>query len=195
MGGTDGLVRSTLTVGERRRPAPDERLFLTWPGLFRWASRTTFRLSPRSRLRRALLVRNVQLSYEGQNRDDWRLTLLLYDDDSELLNVPIRGGGSRVAGVGFSYRGVDGARRLAEDWVEPWEQVRFLPSEILDAGDGRLLVLSHMVARGRGSGVEVTERLAQLIEFSGGRVRRQRNWLGSWDDGLEAVANEEPHRI
>lgn len=151
----------------------------------------TFRLSPQSKLRRELLARNVRLSYEGQNRDDWRLTLLLYDDASELMNVPIRGGGSRVAGVGFSYVGVDGARQLAEDWVEPWEQVRFVPSEILDVGDGRLLVLSQMVARGKGSGVEVEESLAQLIEFSGGRVRRQRNWLGSWEEGLEAIGEEQ----
>ena len=184
-------VRTRVSVGERRRPALDERLFLLLPGLFRWATRMTFRLSPQSKLRRELLARNVRLSYEGQNRDDWRLTLLLYDDASELMNGPIRGGGSRVAGVGFSYVGVDGARQLAEDWVEPWEQVRFVPSEILDVGDGRLLVLSQMVARGKGSGVEVEESLAQLIEFSGGRVRRQRNWLGSWEEGLEAIGEEQ----
>lgn len=139
-----------------------------------------------SRIRRNLLTRNVQLSYQGQNRDDWRFTFLLYDDRSELQNVPISGGGSQVAGVGFSYRGVEGAQKLAADWTAPWESVRFEPTEMLDLGD-KMLVLSHLVAIGRGSGIEVREPLAQLIEMEDGMVRRQRNWLGSWADGFEAA--------
>ena len=37
------------------------------------------------------------------------------------------------------------------------------------------------------SGVEIHEDLAQLVEFRDGTVIRQQNWLGSWDDGLEAA--------
>ena len=57
----------------------------------------------------------------------------------------------------------------------------------MDLGDGRLLILSTMTARGRVSGVEIHEDLAQLGEFRDGTVTRQQNWLGSWDDGLAAA--------
>lgn len=183
----DGVARHPVEIGDRARPALDERFFLHLPRLLRAATRLTFRLPVRSRLRRELIVRNVQLSYEGQNRNDWRFTLSLYDDASELRNVPIRGGGERVAGVGYAYRGVAGARQLAEDWAEPWENMRFEPQEVIDVGDGRLVVLSHMIATGRTSGVQVREPLAQLIEFDRGIVRVQQNWLGRWEDGLEAA--------
>lgn len=99
-----------------------------------------------------------------------------------------------MPGVGFSYRGTEGARRLAEDWIEPWEMVRFEPVELIDVGDGRVLILSYMHARGRGSGVQVNDRLAQLLEFSEGAVARQRNWLGSWAEGLRSAGVESPLR-
>lgn len=172
---------------ERTRAAFDERAFIRWPRLFRAATRWTFGLRHGSWVRRYLLVRTTQLSYAGQNRDDWRLSLLPYDDRSILQNVPIRGSGERVAGVRFEYQGLEGARRLAEDWKDVYPDIHFELVELVDVGDGRLLVLSWLSARGRGSGVEVRERFAQLLEFTDGAIIRHRNWLGSWNDGLEAV--------
>lgn len=183
-------VSVKLELAPRGRRALDERLFLALPGFFRTSSRRTFRLPIRSRFRRRLLTRNVLVSYQGQNRDDWNFTFLLYDDRSELQNVPIAGGGSQVAGVGFSYQGVDGAKQLAADWKAPWASITFEPVQMVDAGD-KILVLSYLSARGRGSGIEVREPLAQLIEFEDGMVRRQRNWLGSWVDGFEAAGVSE----
>lgn len=181
------VVRTPLRARNNRGPAFDERLFIRRPALLRRGAAFAFRLPHGSKLRRSLLTRNAELSYAAQNRRDWRFVVAPYDERSELLNVPISGGGSAVAVVQDRYVGREGALRLLEDWAEPFEDLRFEPRELLDLGDGRLLILSTMSARGRVSGVEIHEPLAQLVEFRDGMVTRQRNWLGSWDDGLAAA--------
>lgn len=165
----------------------DERLFIRYPGMMRLGARLTFALPQRARLRRALLARNAEISYAAQNRRDWRVVVAPYGPGSELLNVPIAGGGSAVAVVQDRYVGRDGAVQLLEDWTEPFEDTVFVPHELVDLGGGRLLILSTMRARGRASGVQIDEPLAQLVEFRGGLVVRQRNWLGSWDDARAAA--------
>ncbi|CAN5435656.1 hypothetical protein BH20ACT15_BH20ACT15_01080 [soil metagenome] len=182
------MIRHRLDeIGPRPRPALDERLHIRFPVAFRAGAAGVFALSHGSRLRAEVLVRTTTLSYQAQNRGDWRFAVIPYGDDSELRNVPIKGGGDRVAVVQDLYRGREGAEQLLDDWTEPWESTRFEPRELIDAGDGRLLVLSLIHTKGRGSGLEVTERLAQLIEFRRGWVARQSNWLGSWDEGLAAI--------
>ena len=181
------MIRTPLRARARRSPALDERLFIRYPWLLRSGARFALGLPQGSRLRRALLARNAELSYAAQNRRDWRIVILPYGPGSELLNVPIAGGGSAVAVVQDRYVGRDGARQLLEDWTEPFEETRFEPRELLDLGDGRLLILSTMSARGRVSGVEIHEQLAQLVEFRAGVAIRQQNWLGSWQDGLAAA--------
>ena len=189
--GAGQLDRIPLRIRSRRLPAPDELLYLLIPSLFRLGARHVFRRPLGSRLRRAVLARTTRLSYEAQNRGSLRFVVLPYSDDAELRNVPIEGGGERVA-AGFqdAYRGRPGARQLFEDWTEPWAMTRFEPFELIDAGDGRLLVRSHLITRGEGSGVEIREPLAQLIVFRDGEIVEQRNWLGSWDDGLAAIGAE-----
>lgn len=138
-------------------------------------------------MRRRVLARTTRLSYEAQNRGDRRFVVLPYADDADLFNVPIAGGGDRVAVVQDRYRGREGARRLLDDWTDPWETTRFEPIELIDAGDGRLLVRSHLFTRGKESGLEVREPLAQLIVFRDGEIVEHRNWLGSWDEGLAEI--------
>lgn len=176
-----------IRAPDRRRRALDERLYIRRPDLLQLGAKRTFSLPHGSRLRGRLLRRNARLSYAAQNRGDWAFVVLPYGPDSVLRNVPIAGGGERVAVVQDAYRGREGAIRLLEDWTEPFDTTRFEPEELVDIGDGRILILSHLNARARGSGMEVRERLAQLITFEDGLVSEQLNWLGSWDDGLAAV--------
>jgi ketosteroid isomerase-like protein len=175
-----------LRVRARRFRGLDERVWIAFPGLLRFGSRLTFSRKPGSRLRRALLRRSTCLSYEAQNRGDWEYTLLLYADDCRLFNLPIEGGGERVAVVQEEYSGREGARQLLADWTEPWEEVVFEPKSLHDLGDGRILVLSNLVAKTR-SGLSVREPISQLIEFRHGLVVKHSNWLGSWSAGLRAA--------
>jgi ketosteroid isomerase-like protein len=57
-----------------------------------------------------------------------------------------------------TYRGHDGWREWAAHYSEAWETVALEPQEYIDAGDGRVVLITRVVARGKGSGVEV-ERL------------------------------------
>lgn len=180
-------TRIQLRMRSHARRAPDEWMFVAWPSFYRWASRQTFRLRPGSRLRTFLLTRTIVLAYAGQNRGDWELSWALYDDDSVLENVPISGGGQRVAGVQFEYRGREGAIQLANDWRDIYPDLHFELVEAVDGGDGRLVVLSWLVGHGRASGVPVRERFGQLLTFEDGITRLHQNYLGSWDDCLLAV--------
>ena len=186
-GGPNGYVRRELQPATRKRQAFDEWVFARFPSVLRAGMRRTFELPLHSRIRQALVRRNIRLSYAAQNRGDWRIVTAPYGPDSELRNVPIEGGGAAVAVVKDTYRGREGAVQLLEDWVEPFDRVRFEPQEYVDVGDGRLLVLSYITGAGKVSGVEIREKLGQLIVIRDGGIVQQRNWLGSWREALEAV--------
>lgn len=58
-------------------------------------------------------------------------------------------------------------------------------------GDGRVLALNTMHGRGRGSGMELDERLATLQTFRGGRMVRTRFYWGDWSRALEEAGVSE----
>jgi uncharacterized protein len=63
--------------------------------------------------------------------------------------------------------GHDGIRAYFETVLEPWEDLRREPEEIIDAGD-RVLALWRMSARGRGSGIEIDMKGADVLTFRDG---------------------------
>jgi uncharacterized protein len=109
-------------------------------------------------------VEMVRQGYEAFNRGDveWMIRHL----DSEIVwedaaEVP----GSR------SYRGTREVRGYLESFAQQWEEIRFEPEGILDAGE-QVVALVRMVARGRASGAQVDARLAHLYELREGRGMR-----------------------
>jgi ketosteroid isomerase-like protein len=67
------------------------------------------------------------------------------------------------------------------------------PEEIIDLGGNRVVVVSHLTGRGKGSGIEVDGRGADLLTFDGGRLVR---WTGYADraQALEAAGlSEQDH--
>jgi hypothetical protein len=69
------------------------------------------------------------------------------------------------------YRGRDGFARWAGDWAAAWQSFEMVPAEYVDAGD-RVVALFTVIARGRGSGIEVNRRDAIVYTFAGNRVTR-----------------------
>jgi ketosteroid isomerase-like protein len=67
------------------------------------------------------------------------------------------------------YRGAGGLDRLLRDSAEVWEDFRMEPEEWAVAGDDVVVTL-HTHARGRGSGVEVEDRITQVWTVREGRV-------------------------
>jgi ketosteroid isomerase-like protein len=88
--------------------------------------------------------------------------------DEDVEWVPIM-----AALEGRVYHGHDGVRRWFEDLRRDWEVFDSKPEEIRDLGDGHFLVLGHWLARGRGSGVELSSQPASwLMKFREGKVVR-----------------------
>src|SRR5947208_6418473 len=50
--------------------------------------------------------------------------------------------------------GIAAVRRYIESFARYWQEISFEPSEFLDAGH-RVVVVAHLVGRGKGSGVAV----------------------------------------
>jgi uncharacterized protein len=109
-------------------------------------------------------VQTVRQGYEAFNRGDveWMVAQLdpeiVWEDAAE---VP----GSS------SHRGIREVRCYLESFARQWEEIRFEPERILDAGE-RVVALVRMAARGRASGAQVDARLAHVYELREGRGMR-----------------------
>jgi ketosteroid isomerase-like protein len=79
--------------------------------------------------------------------------------------------------------GKDAVRAFFETVMEPWEEIRREPDEIIDLGGDRVLVLFTQSVRGKGSGIEVDAQAGDLLTFREGRLAR---WIG-YSDRAEAL--------
>ena len=96
-------------------------------------------------------------------------------DDVEI--VPLR-----AAMEGTVYRGPEAFAAFGMDSEEAWEEIRFDPEALRDGGE-RVVAIGHLSARARGTGAEVSARVAMLFEFSGGQLSKAR----SYSDVAEAL--------
>jgi ketosteroid isomerase-like protein len=90
---------------------------------------------------------------------------------------------------GGAFRGHDGMREFLRDWASTWEKWDLEAEELRDLGD-QVLALTRVHAKGRGSGLEFDQPIAQLFEFRGNRVCRGETFL----DQDEAAATAERRR-
>jgi hypothetical protein len=136
-----------------------------------------------------LLRRFAQLNYEAFNRRDLDcISARVHTADSEFrvtVSSDLR------LDLGDDYRGPEGFRRIVEVWDDAWADLRLETRELIDLGDGRVLVLADMVGRGRGSGIELRDHFAHLLSLRGAIAVREDLWLGSWNDALGAAGLRE----
>ena len=85
--------------------------------------------------------------------------------------------GGFVGDMAGPFFGVEGFRAGWAEWLEPWDSFVFAPSEWIDAGDGRVLLLGDRHGRLAGSGVELDTAAAALYELRDGRIVRIRHFL------------------
>jgi len=68
-----------------------------------------------------------------------------------------------------TYRGHAGIRRYVESFREYVDGLRFVPEDVIDAGDA-VVVAMRIEGRGRGSGVPFEQRLANRITVRDGLI-------------------------
>jgi ketosteroid isomerase-like protein len=65
--------------------------------------------------------------------------------------------------------GIEAAMRSRAQWLETWGEHRFDLEEVIETGDS-VVVLVHVMARGKGSGVDVDVRLYMQFEVRDDKV-------------------------
>ena len=97
----------------------------------------------------------VRRCFDAMNAGDLDTLLELVDDDI-VADVP----------TGYAnadtYRGRDGFRRMAEQWLEPWSSFHAEPLDFIERGDAVVIPIRQS-ATGRESGIEVEMDLAYLV--------------------------------
>lgn len=119
----------------------------------------------------------VRRLFDAQARDDLDAIRELYDPTIEWTDV------SGLWGDWGTRRGREGVREAFVSWFEAFDDATFSGEDFLDAGD-HVVVTTRIRGRGRGSGLEVDQRITLLWTLCGGRVTR----VGGYRDRSEALA-------
>ena len=89
-----------------------------------------------------------------------------------------------------TYTGMQGMRRMLADTHEVWEEFRMEPDEVRDAGD-RVVAIGRWVGKGKGSGIEIQQPVADVFTLHDGRVIRLELGFTDPAEALEAAGLEE----
>lgn len=88
-------------------------------------------------------------------------------------------------GVAGEYRGVDGFFEFFRDWYSAWSSYRQEIEEIIDAGDGCVIVLGSEVGTSRSAGVEMESEFGTVYRLRDGQIRRVEAFQ-NWDKARRA---------
>jgi ketosteroid isomerase-like protein len=163
----------------------EERLALHAPRLFRFLAALGWmvvgRLSPRSRLRRTVLTRNVARTYDAFNRRDLEAFLTGFHPDAVYDMTHVAGWPDQQR-----YHGHDGLLEMAHEWFATFD-FWFELQEVRDLGGNRCLVMAKDRLTGTGSGVELAPVLwTQLATAKSGLCVRVDNYTDR-DEALRAA--------
>jgi ketosteroid isomerase-like protein len=127
-------------------------------------------------------VEIIERVIEAGSRGDFDTMLALHHPDWEGFipeEYPVAG----------TWRGLEGVRGFAEEWLEAWEEFRVVPEEFIEGGDAVVAKVRYW-GRGRGSGVEVTDLWFYAYRL---RDRRVISWRPYTDrsQALKAVGLEQ----
>jgi ketosteroid isomerase-like protein len=109
----------------------------------------------------------------------------MYATGAEVRLVGYEEGPLQVPDAEELQLGPDGLVRFAKSWREPWSEFQAEPREVVDLGDKTLTMLQAF-ARGRASGVEVRQPVADVATYEAGRIVRMEHYWRQ-EQALEAV--------
>jgi len=126
--------------------------------------------------------RNVELTrrgFDAYNSGDYEAVIALLHVDVELH------ADHELLNSGY-FRGHEGFMQWSAEWLEAWEEFRVEASVVKTIGDHCILVDSHQVARGAGSGIDVEMDVFWALEAEDGKLRRMHIYA-SRERALEAI--------
>jgi ketosteroid isomerase-like protein len=130
-------------------------------------------------------VEVVRRGFDAFNVKDTAAFLDLWDPECEFFSVT----GSQAEGR--SYRGHQGLRRYLAEVSETWREIRFEPERMLEGKhDGFVVAVGCLRGEGRGSGVQVEQRIGIVYELRGRKMRYCRAYPEP-REALEAVGLSE----
>jgi hypothetical protein len=168
------------------RRTVDDWVAVRAPSLYRLSAAVGWvvvrRLSPRSRLRRAVLVRNVVRTYNAFNRRDLPAFLSGFHPDAVYDMTHVADWPDSQ-----TYHGREGLVEMAQDWFATFD-FWFELQEVRDLGGNHCLVLAKDRLTGSGSGVALAPVLwTQLATARRGLCVRVDNYTDR-EEGLRAAA-------
>jgi len=115
--------------------------------------------------------------YDAWNKRDWQTS----------IDAMAPGGKITVVGTGETFEGADGVKRYNTMWADAFPDGRITIDHVHSAGD---TVVVEFTGRGTHTGTmetsmgsipatgkSVTLHLCDVLEFSGGKIKAQRNYL------------------
>jgi ketosteroid isomerase-like protein len=82
--------------------------------------------------------------------------------------------------------GKDAVRHYLQDWLDTFEGITSIPTELIDAGDDLVVAALHVTGRARLSGIETELCYAVAYTVRDGRIVRGREYADR-DEALKAV--------
>jgi ketosteroid isomerase-like protein len=126
--------------------------------------------------------RNVELTrrgFEAYNSGDYEAVIDLLDPDVELhADHELLNSGD--------YKGHEGFMEWSAEWLEAWDEFRVDANVVETFGDHSILVDSHQLARGAGSGIDVEMDVFWALEAEDGKLRRMHIYA-TRERALEAI--------
>jgi ketosteroid isomerase-like protein len=139
------------------------------------------RLSPDSRLKRALYVRSLRSGYDAFNRRDFELMLVRYAPDVEFQFTP----GQQTLGLDGTFHGHAGVLAGLAELAEVWDRTTIVPAYVVDLGE-RALFLGFMRNHAGASGIELEQNFAHLVTLRAGLLSHDESYF-DWDEGMRAA--------
>jgi len=106
-----------------------------------------------------------------------------WDEVSALLHPEVRFDQRRIPDGGV-YEGREACGRFFERWFGTWDEIQMKPERFIQDGD-HVLALMTIKGRGKGSGVPVVIRSADLFTIRDGKIAS----LVGYPDRAEALAD------
>jgi ketosteroid isomerase-like protein len=98
----------------------------------------------------------------------WERARQVIEPEAEVRFI-LQGGGT-IGAMGGPFHGIDGFRAGWREWLEPWQRLRIVPVEMIDAGEGRVLLLAESHGLLTSGGAEIVQASAAIYRLRDGMI-------------------------